>query len=127
MLDVKDDLSLKVPLENLNDALYVGTIFLGFPHGQPAKVIFDTGSEYLGVTSALCDDKTAGNFHFKVYDLAHNDFISKEVPDRCPSAKQSYDMHLSQTGKILARTSSSLSYGSANLQGFVWEDIACLN
>ena len=72
---MKDDLSLKVPLENKGDAVYVGTLYLGSPKSQPAKVIFDTGSEYLGVTSALCDDKTAGNYKFKVYDQAHNDFI----------------------------------------------------
>ena len=119
-------MSLKVPLENLNDALYVGTIYLGYPQGQPVKVIFDTGSEYLGVTSSLCDDKQAGNYKFKVYDAAHNDFISKDVPNRCPNSELSYDMHKSQTGKILARTSSSLSYGSANFQGFVWQDITCL-
>ena len=114
--DVKDDQSLKVPLENLNDALYVGTIYLGFPKSQPAKVIFDTGSEYLGVTSSLCDDKKAGNFKFRVYDSAHNGFIKKDDPDRCKSNEElAYDMHKSQTGKILSRTSSSLSYGSANL------------
>ena len=68
MIDVKDELSLKVPLESINDALFVGTIYLGSLESQPAKVIFDTGSEYLAVTSALCDDRTAGNYKFKVYD-----------------------------------------------------------
>jgi hypothetical protein len=53
---VKDDLSLKVPLESVNDALFVGTIYIGSPLSQPARVVFDTGSEYLAVTSALCDD-----------------------------------------------------------------------
>jgi len=68
MIDVKDELSLKVPLESINDALFVGTIYLGSLESQPAKVVFDTGSEYLAVTSALCDDRTAGNYKFKVYD-----------------------------------------------------------
>jgi hypothetical protein len=44
----------------------VGTVYLGAPHGQPAKVIFDTGSEYLAVTGALCNNQTAGNYHFAV-------------------------------------------------------------
>ena len=84
--DVGDDLSLKVPLENMDDALYAGTIYLGYPQGQPVKVIFDTGSEYLGVSSALCDDKSAGNYHFKVYDAGNNDFITKEETNRCPNS-----------------------------------------
>lgn len=117
--DVKDDPSLKVPLENLNDALYVGTIYLGFPKSQPAKVVFDTGSEYLGITSSLCDDKKAGNFKFKVYSSEANDFVNKTDTNRC-GKKLSYNIHLSETGKPLARTSSSLTYGSANCQGFVW-------
>ena len=55
LLDVKDDYNLKVLLDFENDALYVGTIYLGAPQSQPARVVFDTGSEYLAVTSALCD------------------------------------------------------------------------
>lgn len=88
---MKDQLNLKVPLENRNDAVYVGTIYLGSPKSQPARVVFDTGSEYLAVTSSLCDDKTSGNYKFKVFDPAHNDFIQKDVKDRC--ATSVYDMH----------------------------------
>jgi hypothetical protein len=35
----------------------MGTVYMGSPNSQPARVVFDTGSEYLAVTSALCDDK----------------------------------------------------------------------
>jgi len=38
----------------------------------------------------------------------------------------SYDMHKSETSKILSRSSSKLAYGSAHFQGFVWEDTTCL-
>lgn len=38
-----------------------------------------------------------------------------------------YDMHKSETSKILSRMSSKLSYGTANAQGFIWQDEACLN
>ena len=41
---------------------------MGSPKSQPAQVVFDTGSEYLAVTSSLCGDKTPGNFKFKKYD-----------------------------------------------------------
>ena len=54
--DQKDELQLQVPLESKNDAVYMGTVYLGTPTSQPANVVFDTGSEYLTVTSALCDD-----------------------------------------------------------------------
>ena len=54
--DQKDELQLQVPLESKNDAVYMGTVYLGSPNSQPANVVFDTGSEYLAVTSALCDD-----------------------------------------------------------------------
>lgn len=104
--------------------MYVGTIYLGTPQSQPAKVVFDTGSEYLAVTSALCDDEAAQNYKFKVYDAGTNGFVSRKVENRCPT--MTYDMHKSQTSKILSRSSSKLAYGSANLQGFVWEDTACL-
>ena len=67
----------------------------------------------------------AGNYKFKVFDAANNDFIDKTVPDRCVS--KAYNMHQSNSSKILSRSSSKLTYGSANLQGFIWEDEACLN
>jgi hypothetical protein len=86
--------------------------------------VFDTGSEYLAVTSALCSDKKAGNYKFKVYEPAHNDFITEDVPNRCNS--MAYDMHHSDSSKILSRSSSKLAYGSANLQGFIWQDATCL-
>lgn len=63
-LDMRDDTRLRVNLESADDALYVGTIYLGAPHGQPARVIFDTGSEHLAVTGALCNNKTAGDYRF---------------------------------------------------------------
>lgn len=62
------EMKLRVPLTNMNDAIYQGTIYLGSPVSQPAKLIFDTGSEYLIVTSVLCDDKLAANYKFKKLD-----------------------------------------------------------
>jgi hypothetical protein len=109
--DLKNDLSLKVPLESRNDAVYVGTIYVGSPVSQPVRVVFDTGSEYLAVTSALCDDETAGNFHFEVYVPDENGFVHKHVPNRC--ATHAYDLHASSSSKILSRSSSKLAYGSA--------------
>lgn len=63
-LDLKDEKKLRVNLESEDDALFVGTLYVGAPHSQPVKVIFDTGSEHLAITSALCNNKSAGNYHF---------------------------------------------------------------
>lgn len=114
-----------MPLESRNDAVYIGTVYLGTPNSQPADVVFDTGSEYLAVTSSLCDDSTSGNFKFKKFDPNANSFVDRtQVNLRCNS--MAYDMHKSQTQKILSKASSKLTYGSAKLQGFIWEDYTCI-
>lgn len=113
-----------MPLESRNDAVYVGTLYLGTPISQPVRVVFDTGSEYLAVTSALCDDEKARNFKFATYTPEENGFVHKTVPNRC--ATTAYDLHESKTSKILSRSSSKLAYGSAHFQGFIWGDNVCL-
>jgi saccharopepsin len=103
----------------------MGTVYIGSPESQPANVVFDTGSEYLAVTSALCDDKTSGNFKFKKYDPNSSSFVERDQKsDRCKT--QAYDMHKSDSNKILSKASSKLTYGSAKLQGFIWEDYTCI-
>lgn len=62
--DLKEEKKLRVNLESEDDAVFIGTLYVGAPHSQPAKVIFDTGSEYLAITSALCSNQTAGGYHF---------------------------------------------------------------
>lgn len=48
--------SIRVPLRNVqDDAEFAGTLYLA--EGQAANLVFDTGSEYLAVTSTLCDKK----------------------------------------------------------------------
>lgn len=56
----------------------MGTVFMGSPKSQPARVVFDTGSEYLAITSALCDDKSSGNFKFKKYDPLSGSFVQRD-------------------------------------------------
>jgi hypothetical protein len=62
--DLKNDVRMRVNLESQDDALYIGTLYLGAPKGQQVRVIFDTGSEHLAVTGNLCNNKSAGNYHF---------------------------------------------------------------
>lgn len=103
----------------------MGTVYLGTPVSQPANVVFDTGSEYLAVTSALCDDSTSGNFKFKKFDSATNSFVERDqTSQRCKT--QAYNMHQSDSNKILSKASSKLTYGSAKLQGFIWQDYTCI-
>jgi hypothetical protein len=103
----------------------MGTVYLGSPESQPANVVFDTGSEYLAVTSALCDDRTSGSFKFKKYDPGANQFVDRDqTQERCKT--MAYDMHKSDSNKILSKASSKLTYGSAKLQGFIWEDYTCI-
>ena len=46
---------IKVPLINvLEDAEFAGKVYMGGPKSQPVTLVFDTGSEYLTVTSSLC-------------------------------------------------------------------------
>ena len=81
--------------------------------------MFDTGSEYLAITSVLCDDKTSGNYKFKKYDPMSGDFVQLEqTKKRCKT--MAYDMHKSDSNQILSKGSSKLTYGSAKLQGFIW-------
>jgi len=112
--DMKDDIQLQVPLISRNDAVYMGTLYMGSPLSQNAKVVFDTGSEYLAVTSSLCDDKTSGNFKFKKYDPISGSFVQRDqLNQRCDT--QAYNMHKSDSNKILSKASSKLTYGSAKL------------
>lgn len=42
-------------MANKDGAIYVGTLFLS-EGMQPIRMIFDTGSDYMAVTSNLCQD-----------------------------------------------------------------------
>lgn len=64
-VDLKDEVKLRVNLESQDDALFVGTVYIGAPHSQPARVIFDTGSEHLAITGGLCSNQTAGKYKFE--------------------------------------------------------------
>jgi hypothetical protein len=48
-----------VDLTNEDGAGYVGTIYMGSDE-TPVKVLFDTGSDYLAITSDLCLDPKLG-------------------------------------------------------------------
>ena len=93
---------------------------MGTPKSQVATVVFDTGSEYLTLTSVLCDDKTAGNIKFKKYNPVTGNFQKNKNGDQKRCQTMAYNMHKSASQKMLAHTSSKLTYGSAKTQGFIW-------
>ena len=78
--DLKNDLRMRVNLESQDDALYIGTLYLGAPKGQEVRVIFDTGSEHLAVTGNLCNNKSAGYYHFGQADK-YSERISLEFDE----------------------------------------------
>ena len=49
----------RVALENNDGNGYIGVLQLGSEH-KPAKLLFDTGSDFLAVTSSLCQDEKLG-------------------------------------------------------------------
>ena len=64
-------------------------------------MIFDTGSEFLTITSTLCRGSDIG----------------------CQS--QSYDMNDSLTQMSVSDYESVITYGSAELTGQLWNDLIC--
>ena len=105
----------------------MGQVYVGTPDSQPVTVVFDTGSEYLAITSSLCDDSSSGDFKFKKFDQDANQFVQKNgtvTEERCKS--KAYNMGQSATNQVLSKQSSKLTYGSAKLQGFIWEDYVCI-
>ena len=55
----EDNIQVNIDLKNEDGAGYVGTIYLGSDE-TPANVLFDTGSDFLAVTSDLCLDQSLG-------------------------------------------------------------------
>lgn len=113
--DMSKQLKLQVPLINMDDAIYEGIMYLGSPMSQPIRVIFDTGSEYLIVTSVLCDDKLAAKYRFKKLDAVTGQLKVQGHDDSKRCRTMAYDMQKSQSQKLLAHSSSKVVYGSAKI------------
>ena len=116
----------RVNLENNDGAGYVGTIFLGSEE-QPAKVLFDTGSDYLAVTSDLCLDPKLGKededvpvFNSTSLQYEHSGKDNRKCKSTAFTSKGSNSL------KMLNET-EKLDYGSAKLEGQLMSDMACLD
>lgn len=127
-LDLVGQFNHEVKLISRKDALYLGYVHIGGPVTQPVKVAFDTGSEFLAVTSNFCDDKTTPEeYAFQKVDKKTNKHLERteaQKKDRC--LNKAYKMQDSKEFQLIQEKSSTIGYGSADLQGFLTQDNFCL-
>lgn len=104
----------RVDLTNEDGNGYVGTIYMGSQEA-PAKVLFDTGSDFLALTSSLCLDPKLGK-----QELDEPVFDSQSLTYK-PSGKDhrkckstAYNISESETSKYMG-DEEKLDYGSAKL------------
>lgn len=73
---------------------------LGSPNSQPIKLAFDTGSEFLVVTSVFCSDETSpDNYRFNKLDKASGKAkVEKNGDERC--LNKAYNMTASKSARI---------------------------
>jgi hypothetical protein len=76
----------------MDDAIYEGTMYLGSPSSMPVRLIFDTGSEYLIVTSVLCSDKMSAKYRFKKMDSVTGELKLQTHDDSKRCRTMAYDM-----------------------------------
>ena len=96
-----------------------------------ARVVFDTGSDWLTIKSCL----TEAHCHKKMVkakkagDNSTNDEpFDEDDPEQKGVLKADtvYYMNQTQTGSAVNNIGFPLSYGSANLEGFKFQDFVCL-
>ena len=75
----------------------MATFYVGTP-SKPVKVIIDTGSEHLAISSDLCEN--------------------------CPT--KPYSLTQSTTKELLSNETSSVIYGSAKFEGKPTQDKTCM-
>ena len=117
----------RVELTNEDGAGYVGTIYVG-ANDSPARVLFDTGSDYLALTSDLCLDPKLGK------QEADEPVFDKENFTYKPSGKDhrkckstAYMSKESPSAKALGGDDEKLDYGSAKLAGKLYQDRTCID
>lgn len=101
MLSVEEHLQFTVELDNVLNAQYIGALYIGSPKEQYAELSFDTGSNWLTVTSSLGSKRgqKAG----------------------------AYDLAVTRTGYALSSEIIQEKYGSTDLNGQIWKDQVCLD
>jgi len=128
-------------------AIYVGNLFI---NESPLRLIFDTGSDYLAITSSLCGDKRFDDEVTAAFDAAEragsggdsstggvggkaagappassNVQLRDEKPQRCDS--QAYSLAQSSDSQELKEDDVTLNYGSAHFKGKLYKDKVCID
>lgn len=118
---------IEVPLYNIKDVSYLAYIYVGSPVGQKAKVVFDTGSNWLTVKSCL------SGMHCHVGPKkVMNPKSGKPLKDnngkdvKVNKTDVVYYWNQSKTGYPANKVAHPLAYGSANLEGYKYQDTVCL-
>lgn len=131
VLPVSQELSgagFKVPLKNEDGDGYVGTIYVGSEE-KPINVLFDTGSDFLAVTSDLCNDPKLGKMEedVPVFNSTSLTYVHSGKDHRkCKST--AYMSKSSSTAKAIpSADDEKLDYGSAKLQGKLFQDNTCID
>lgn len=118
----------RVELKNDEGEGYVGTIYVGSDE-RPVNVLFDTGSDFLAITSDLCMDPKLGKIveDVPVFNTTSLSYVHSEKDNRkCKS--MAYKTKESQTAKAIpSADDEKLDYGSAKLQGKLYEDNTCID
>ena len=106
----------RVDLTNEDGAGYTGTIYLG-SDDTPVKVLFDTGSDYLAVTSDLCLDPKLGKQEEDVPVFDSKNFQFKPSGKDLRKCKSTAFATKSSTSAKALNEDEKLDYGSAKLSG----------
>ena len=89
-----------IELENLLNSQYTGALYIGSPKPQYGELSFDTGSNWLTVTSSLGAKRG--------------------------EKKGAYDFSQTKTGYAVSKELVQEKYGSTDLNGQIWRDKVCL-
>ena len=117
----------RVDLTNEDGAGYVGNIFLG-SENQPAKVLFDTGSDFLAVTSDLCLDPKLGKQEQDEPVFNTTSFVYEQSGKDLRKCKSTaYLTKQSKSSHRIGKDNEVLDYGSAKLSGQLFNDKTCLD
>jgi len=124
---------MDVELLNYKDAEYIGEIFMGAPKSQRATVVIDTGSSWLNIKACLdpahCHKHSYEKKGTKEKTPAYLKDYRKRVL-RDPTNTHTgivYYANKTDSGEATNKAANfTLAYGSANLQGWRYQDYTCL-
>ena len=128
---------VKVPLISRQPhqvgGMYMGTIFLGYPYSQPVRVVFDTGSENLVVTSEMCFDQYIPQDSLQDLNKHFNLTLAQGTRKQQRCHTLGYDSRESSKSSLGSSSLTqqqlhpkTLQYGTAKFEGLKVEDNLCL-